>query len=80
MKRQLLVLLLAMGILMVGCATNRGIERTTAYEYPLRWPVYLLHPVGWAMDVAFMGPVTGIACSMPEVTGCTPNDELGIQR
>lgn len=79
MKRHLLLLFLVMSVLLVGCATNRNMENATAYDYPLRWPVYLVYPVGWAMDSVFMKPVTAIACTMPEVTGCTPNDELGIQ-
>ena len=77
MKKHLRLLFLAMGVLLVGCA--KSIERTTAYDYPPRWFVYAIHPVGWFLDVAVAGPITGIACSAPEITGCTPNDELAIQ-
>ncbi len=81
MKRQLLLLFLAMGLLLVGCAaTNRGIEHRTSYDYAPRWVVYAIHPVGWFLDYAIARPLTGIACTMPDVTGCTPNDELALQR
>ncbi len=80
MKRQLLLLFFAMGLLLVGCATNRdNIERRTGYDYVPRWIVYAVHPVGWFLDVTVARPLTGIACTMPEVTGCLPNDELALQ-
>jgi hypothetical protein len=80
MKKQLLLLFLAMGLLLVGCATNRDIEHRTSYDYAPRWVVYAIHPVGWFLDYAIARPLTGIACTMPDVTGCTPNDELALQR
>ena len=80
MKRQLLLLFLAMGLLLVGCATNRDIGHRTSYDYAPRWVVYAIHPVGWFLDHAIARPLTGVACSMPDVTGCIPNDELALQR
>ncbi len=80
MKRQLVLLVLAMGVLVMGCATNRDMARSGTYDYAPRWIVYAIHPVGWFLDVTVVGPVTGIVCTMPKVTGCTPNDEMGIQR
>jgi type IV pilus biogenesis protein CpaD/CtpE len=79
MKRQLL--LLAMGFLLVGCATNRdNIETRTAYDYTPRWVVYFIHPVGKFLDLTLAKPITAIACSVPDATGCTPNDAEGIRK
>ncbi len=77
MKRQLL--LLAMGFLLVGCATNRNIEHRTPYDYAPRWVVYFIHPVGKFLDLTLAKPITAIACSVPDATGCTPNDAEGIR-
>ena len=77
MKRQLL--LLAMGFLLVGCATNRNIEHRTSYDYAPRWVVYFIHPVGKFLDLTLAKPITAIACSVPDATGCTPNDAEGIR-
>ena len=81
MKRQLVLLFLAMGLLLVGCATNRqNIESRTAYDYPPRWVVYAIHPVGWFLDATVAGPLTGIACTASTITGCTENDDLGVEK
>ncbi|MFQ5802148.1 MAG: hypothetical protein ACE5JQ_04535 [Candidatus Methylomirabilales bacterium] len=77
MKRQLLLLFLAMGLLLVGCATN--FERRGTSDYAPRWVVYAIYPVGWFLDTALAGPINGIACSVPDVTGCTPHDELALK-
>jgi hypothetical protein len=80
MKKPVLLLLLAMGLVLMGCAaTHRDIERRTAYDYPPRWVVYAVHPVGWFLDVLVAGPLTGIACTAPDLTGCTPNDEIALK-
>ncbi len=78
MKRQLLLLFLAMGLLLVGCATK--MEYRTSYDYAPRWVVYAIHPVGVFLDYVIARPITGVACSIPDVTGCTPNDELAFQQ
>ncbi len=81
MKRQLLLLFLAMGFLLVGCATNRdNIETRTPYDYTPRWVVYFIHPVGKFLDLTLAKPITAIACSVPDATGCTPNDAEGIRK
>lgn len=80
MKRQLVLLLLTLGLLSVGCASRRSIETSTAYDYPPRWIVYAIHPVGTVLDYAVARPITFIACTAPDVTGCTRNDELGIRK
>lgn len=80
MKKPLVLLFLAIGLLLVGCATSRrDIENRGAYDYPPRWVVYAIHPVGAFLDATIAGPLTGIACTVPDITGCTPNDELGIR-
>ncbi len=81
MKRQLLLLFLAMAFLLVGCATNRdNIETRTPYDYTPRWVVYFIHPVGKFLDLTLAQPITAIACSVPDATGCTPNDAEGIRK
>jgi hypothetical protein len=80
MRTQLLLLFLAMGLLLVGCATNRdNVERRTPYDYTPRWAVYFIHPVGKFLDLTLAKPITAIACSVPDATGCTPNDAEGIR-
>ncbi len=80
MKRQLVLLLLTLGLLSVGCASKRSIETSTSYDYPPRWIVYAIHPVGTVLDYVVAKPITFIACTAPDVTGCTRSDELGLSR
>ncbi len=81
MKRQLLLLFLAMGLLLVGCASHHGdIAHRTAYDMPTRWIGYVIHPVGLFLNLTLAKPITAIACSVPDATGCTPNDAEGIRK
>ncbi len=80
MRTQLLLLFLAMGLLLVGCATNRDIGHRTSYDYAPRWVVYAIHPVGLFLNLTLAEPITAIACSVPDATGCTPNDAEGIRK
>lgn len=60
---------------------RQDFERRGTVDYPLRPLVYLIFPVGWALNVLIYRPATYVACTLPDVTGCMPEDQraLGLE-
>ena len=60
---------------------RQDFERRGTVDYPLRPLVYIIFPVGWALNVLIYRPATYVACILPDVTGCGPEDvrALGIE-
>jgi hypothetical protein len=49
-------------------------ERRGTIDYPLRPINYLIFPIGWALNTVIWRPATYVACLLPDVTGCMPED------
>ena len=60
---------------------RQDFERRGTVDYPLRPLVYIIFPVGWALNVLIYRPATYLACTLPDVTGCMPEDQraLGLE-
>lgn len=62
--------------------TWRGdFERRGTIDYPLFPIYYLIYPIGWALNTVIYRPATYVACTLPDVTGCMPEDlrALGLE-
>jgi hypothetical protein len=71
------VLVGTLGLAQAG--TWRGdFERRGTIDYPLRPVVYLIFPIGWALNTVIYRPATYLACILPEVTGCMPEDQRAL--
>lgn len=60
---------------------RQDFERRGTIDHPLRPLVYPIFAVGWVLNTLIYRPITYVACTVPEVTGCGPEDQraLGLE-
>lgn len=81
MAKRFVILLIAASLLAgtVGITAAEDEFATRGFrDYPGRWPVYFIYPVGWILDTFIAKPIGFIACTAPDVTGCTDNDRQSL--
>lgn len=91
-----LCLVVALALVLGGCASTRTTDSTTAstprsypsrydttpddYGHPLRLVGFILYPIGLALDYLIVRPFYLIGREAPEVFGYTREDERAYQR
>ncbi len=62
-------------------ANQHDFETRGTRDYALRPLVYPLFAVGAVLDFVLLRPINYIACSIPDLTGCTPQERrsLGLE-
>ncbi|MEE9181870.1 MAG: hypothetical protein V3U33_04815 [candidate division NC10 bacterium] len=82
MVKRLLTLIITISLLVgtsaMAAAAEHDFETKGFYDYPLRWAVYAIHPVGWVLDNFVAKPLTFFACIAPNVTGCTSHERRSL--
>ena len=76
MRKGIAVLMAALlaGVILAGPAVAQQVDETVYNDYPGRWTGYLLHPVGVALDLALVKPMTFAVCIMPWLFGVSPQE------
>jgi len=66
------------GTLGLAEAGQRDFETRGTRDYALRPVVYPLFAVGAVLDFVLLRPINYIACSIPELTGCGPDEQRAL--
>lgn len=76
MRKSVAVLMAALlaGIILATPAIAQQVDETVYNDYPPRWTGYVLHPVGVALDLALVKPMTFAVCTMPWLFGLSPQE------
>lgn len=74
MRKRVAVLMAAVlaGLILAGPAAAEQVDETAYNDYPFRWTGYALHPVGVALDLGLVKPMTFVVCTMPWLFGLSP--------
>ncbi|MFQ5883290.1 MAG: hypothetical protein ACE5I9_12635 [Candidatus Methylomirabilales bacterium] len=82
MGKRLLTLFITVSLLLgvsgMAAAFQHDIEKRSSYGHPLRIVGFILFPVGLLLDTVFFRPLTHVACSAPDLTGCTPEEQRAV--
>ena len=76
MRKGMAVLMAALlaGVILAGPAVAQQVDETVYNDYPPRWTGYVLHPVGVALDLGLVKPLTFAVCTMPWLFGVSPQE------
>ena len=76
MRKGMAVLMAALlaGVILAGPAVAQQVDETVYNDYPFRWTGYALHPVGVALDLGLVKPMTFAVCIMPWLFGLSPQE------
>ena len=76
MREKIAVLMAALlaGVILAGPAVAQQVDETVYNDYPPRWAGYALHPVGVALDLGLVKPLTLAVCTMPWLFGLSPQE------
>jgi hypothetical protein len=86
MTKRLVVLLTTVTLLLgtsgIAAAYEYEFETRGTRDYPPRIAGFVLFPVGLVLDWVFFRPVSYLACSVPDFTGCEPEEQrsLGMEK
>lgn len=81
MAKRFVIVLITVGLLAgtVGITAAEDEFATRGFrDYPGRWPAYFIAPVGWILDTFIAKPIGLIACTAPDLTGCTAHDRQSL--
>jgi len=53
---------------------RQDFERRGTIDYPLRPVVYPIYAIGWGLNTVIWRPITYVACMIPDISGCMPED------
>lgn len=70
----ILMAALLLALCLSGPALAQQVDETVYNDYPGRWIVYGLHPVGAILDLALVKPMTFAVCTMPWLFGVSPQE------
>ncbi|MCI0370503.1 MAG: hypothetical protein L0214_03770 [candidate division NC10 bacterium] len=76
MRKGMAILMAALlaGLVLAGPAVAQQVDETPYNDYPPRWTGYVLHPVGVALDLGLVKPMTFGVCIMPWLFGLSPQE------
>ena len=57
---------------------RQDFERRGTIDYPLRPIVFPIYAVGWGLNTLIYRPITYVACMIPEISGCMPEDQRAL--
>lgn len=57
---------------------RQDFERRGTIDYPLRPFVFPVYAVGWGLNTLIYRPITYVACIIPEISGCMPEDQRAL--
>lgn len=80
-KRFLTVLMMASllgGTVGLAQAGQQDFETRGTRDYALRAAVYPIYAVGAVLDFILLKPINYIACTVPELTGCAPDEQRAL--
>ena len=82
MVKRLVTLLIAASLIAgtagLAAAAEHDFATRGFRDYPGRWVGYLLFPVGWLLDTVIAKPAGFVACTAPNLTGCTSHDRRSL--
>ncbi|HLC04063.1 MAG TPA: hypothetical protein VJK02_13580 [Anaerolineales bacterium] len=80
-KRFLTLLIIASllgGTSGLSAAGQRDFETRGTIDYLPRVVVFAIHPVGVLLNTFILRPIGHVACSVPELTGCGPDEQRAL--
>jgi hypothetical protein len=82
MVKRFLALLAAIGLVLsvssVAFASRHNFETRGSRDYAPRIVGYVLFPVGVLLDFVIFRPISYVACGVPDLTGCGPEDRRAL--